>query len=385
MATNDPRIGAILSDRQAIGGSSLGKFDQNKYKVSNLMYPSDLMSDDNRYSGSYVVFYLNVNQDSKLLKDPNNVTVDDESVAQRRRGKMLSTESSGVGTAATVGALGAGAGGLGGSIGLGNKGKKAAAIGGIAGIVAVAAIGTQTSTFSRTQKRLEAAIALHVPNQLNIRYGANWEAEDTDMFSMVQEGGEAMVNAFKSASSGVASANSLKDGAIAFGNAAAGFGGKIGTIAASLAFNNKSGVNVPQAVQGLTGLAPNPRKEQFFKGIDFRTFTFQYQFYPKSAEEARNVQNIIYLFKLHMLPEFKDSGNFLYIYPSEFDIAYYHNHEENLNVHRHTSCVLTEMNVQYTPNGQFTTFEDGTPTQINVDLTFKELALVTKENVQEGL
>jgi hypothetical protein len=121
------------------------------------------------------------------------------------------------------------------------------------------------------------------------------------------------------------------------------------------------------------------------KGIDFRTFSFQYQFYPRSAEEARNVQNIIYLFKLHMLPEFKDSGNFLYIYPSEFDIAYYHNHEENLNVHRHTSCVLTEMNVQYTPNGQYSTFEDGTPTQINVDLTFKELGLVTKESIQEGL
>ena len=366
MATNDPKIGTILSDRQALGGSSLGKFDQNKYKVSNLMYPSDLMSDDNRYSGSYVIFYLNVNQDSKLLKDPNNVTVPDDSVAVRRRGKMLSTESSQLGTTLTVGALGAGAGALGGSIAFGNKGKKGAAVGGIAAAAAVTAIGTQTSTFSRTQKRLEAAIALHVPNQLQIRYGANWESEETNLFSMVQEGGAAMANVFKP---GVAS----------------NIGDTAGGIAASLAFNNKTGINVPQAVQGLTGLAPNPRKEQLFKGIDFRTFTFQYQFYPKSAEESRNVQNIIYMFKLHMLPEFKDSGNFLYIYPSEFDIAYYHNHEENLNVHRHTSCVLTEMSVQYTPNGQYTTFEDGSPTQINVDLTFKELALVTKETVQEGL
>jgi hypothetical protein len=366
MATNSPKIGAILQDRQNLASSSLGKFDQTKYKVTNLMYPSDLMSDDNRYSGSYVVFYLNVNQDSKLLKDPNNITVDDASVAQRRRGKLLSTESSELGTAAAVGTLGAGTGALGGSIGLGNKGKKGAAIGGIAGSVAVGVIETQTTTFSRTQKRLEAAIAMHVPNQLQIRYGANWEAEDTDMFAMVQEGGEALFNVFK------------EGGLSNLGNTA-------GAIASSLAFNNKSGINVPQAVQGLTGLAPNPRKEQFFKGIDFRTFSFQYQFYPKSAEEARNVQNIIYLLKLHMLPEFKDSGNFLYIYPSEFDIAYYHNHEENLNVHRHTSCVLTEMNVQYTPNGQYSTFEDGTPTQINVDLTFKELGLVTKESIQEGL
>lgn len=360
MATNDPKIGAILSDRQAIGGSSLGKFDQNKYKVSNLMYPSDLMSDDNRYSGSYVVFYLNVNVDSKLLKDPNNVTVPDESVPQRRRGKMLSTESTQAGTTATVGTIGLVTGAVGGAVGF-DKGVAGAAAGGLVGAAAVTAVGTQTSTFSRQQKRLEAAIALHVPNQLSIRYGANWDSEDTEMFSMVQEGGKAVIDALKGAKG-------------------SNFTGTAGGILGNIALKA-----VPQAVQGLTGVAPNPRKEQFFKGIDFRTFSFQYQFYPKSAEEARNVQNIIYLFKLHMLPEFKDPGNFLYIYPSEFDIAYYHNHEENLNVHRHTSCVLTEMNVQYTPNGQFSTFEDGTPTQINVDLTFKELALVTKETVQEGL
>jgi hypothetical protein len=364
MATNDPRIGAILSDRQAIGGSSLGKFDQNKYKVSNLMYPSDLMSDDNRYSGSYAVFYLNVNQDSKLLKDPNNVTVDDKSVAQRRRGKLLSTESTQEGTTAVAIGFGAFAGAVGGKLGA-EAGQAGGAVGGVVGAVAVTAVGTQTSTFSRTQKRLEAAIALHMPNQLTIRYAANWEAEDTDIFSMVSEGGESIVNAF----------NSMGDG-----QGFSDLGEKLGGIAGAIGLKG-----VPKAVQGLTGLAPNPRKEQFFNGVDFRTFTFQYQFYPKSAEEARNVQNIIYLFKLHMLPEFKDSGNFLYIYPSEFDIAYYHNHEENLNIHRHTSCVLTGMDVQYTPNGQFTTFEDGTPTQINVDLTFKELALVTKETVQEGL
>jgi hypothetical protein len=366
MATKGPGIGEILSDRKALAGTSTGMFDQNKYKVSNLMYPSDLMSDDNRYSGSYVVFYLNVNQDSKLLKDPNNLTVPDDSIAKRRRGKMLSTESTAAGTALAVGTMGAVAGYLGGEIAFDNKGKKGAAIGGVVGAAGVAAIATQTSTFSRTQKRLQSAIALHVPNQLSIRYGANWESEETNLFSMVQEGGAAMANVFKPGG-----LSNISD--------------TTGGIVGSLAFNNPSGVNLPNSVQGLTGLAPNPRKEQFFKGVDFRTFTFQYQFYPKSAEESRNVQNIIYLFKLHMLPEFKDSGNFLYIYPSEFDIAYYHNHEENLNIHRHTSCVLTEMNVQYTPNGQYTTFEDGSPTQINVDLTFKELALVTKETVQEGL
>ena len=86
-----------------------------------------------------------------------------------------------------------------------------------------------------------------------------------------------------------------------------------------------------------------------------------------------------------MHPEYKDSNNFLFLYPSEFDIEYYHGGEENLNIHRHTSCVLTELNVNYTPNGNFSTFVGGRPTQINVSMTFKELTILTKELIQQGL
>jgi hypothetical protein len=95
--------------------------------------------------------------------------------------------------------------------------------------------------------------------------------------------------------------------------------------------------------------------------------------------------NIINEFKLHMHPEFKDSNKFLYIYPSEFDISYYTNGSENLHLHRHTSCVLTELAINYTPNAAFTTFENGMPTQINVTMNFRELSLMDKDKIMEGL
>ena len=86
-----------------------------------------------------------------------------------------------------------------------------------------------------------------------------------------------------------------------------------------------------------------------------------------------------------MHPEFKSSDAFLYIYPSEFDIVYYKGSMENLSIHRHTSCVLTELNVNYTPNGVFTTFPNGMPTQINMTMTFKELMLLSKETIEKYL
>jgi hypothetical protein len=85
-----------------------------------------------------------------------------------------------------------------------------------------------------------------------------------------------------------------------------------------------------------------------------------------------------------MHPEYKDSNNFLFIYPSEFDITYYTNGQENLNLNRHTSCVLTDMNVNYTPNQMFTSFADGMPTHIEITLTFKEMAILTKKEIDLG-
>jgi hypothetical protein len=40
--------------------------------------------------------------------------------------------------------------------------------------------------------------------------------------------------------------------------------------------------------------------------------------------------------------------------------------------------------VNYTPNAMFNTFDDGMPTQINVQLTFKELDILTKQQIEDG-
>ena len=95
------------------------------------------------------------------------------------------------------------------------------------------------------------------------------------------------------------------------------------------------------------------------------------------------------MFRHHMLPEFADASTFLYIYPSEFDIKYYRGDKENPHLEKQMTAVLTNMSVNYTPNGQFNTFGDGSgknedsldgmPSHINLSLQFKELGLLSKE------
>jgi hypothetical protein len=343
------------------------QFSKNTYDVSNMMYPDDLMAADGRYGGNYAIFYINVATDSKLFKDKTVQTVDDKT--PRDRGDLIAQKLTGgpkgqlVGANATVNTL---AGIVGGSIGFG-KGVTGAAKGAaLANIptVGVAVAATMAPDATRSQKRLKTAIALHIPNQLSIRYGMQWTEDDTAMLAMAAAGGEEIMKSL-----GNKNNNSDVKGV-----------GK--AIIANLALSKGPNAGANSAA---LGIAANPKKEQVFKGVDFRTFSFDYQFFPRSEGEAANVLKIIQEFKYHMHPEFKDSNNFIYIYPSEFDVFYYQGGKENMNLHRHTSCVLTEMNVNYTPNGSFTTFSNGMPTQINVTLSFRELALLTKDKIKDGL
>jgi hypothetical protein len=339
-----------------------GAFNTGQYNVTSHSYPSDLLSSIGSYGGNYVIFYINVAVDSKLigrLSENDLVAVSD--VPPRDRGDLIAMNLSKEKLVATQVATIAGGAVLS-KIGLGTGGTSTAVVAGAA-TVGVAATASEAASASRAQRRLKTAIAMHVPNQLSIRYGVNWSDDDTAAFQMIATGGSEIMNALKT--------GDMK-----------GLGDKASAIVSNLALSK--GPNA-SAMSAATGLAANPKKEQVFKGVDFRTFSFDYQFFPRSETEAANVLRIIKEFKYHMHPEFKDASNFLYIYPSEFDISYYQNGEENKNLHRHTSCVLQELNVNYTPNGAFTTFPNGMPTQINVTLGFRELGLLTKDKVEDGL
>jgi hypothetical protein len=348
--------------------SDINKNGVGKYDVQNLSYPEDLFSSDgNRYGGHYTIFYINVAEDSKLIKDNKAETVDisaDERLKASINQIGINTKNAIAGSTILGAAAGTILGALGG--GGGSGGVTGTLLGGAAASVVTAAAGGK---MSRQQKRLKSAIALHTPNALNVRYSTTWNEDETGAFqaaAMLGEGGMKALS--ESIQNGSVNAQSLT--------------GPAASVVTALALNAPGGVG--SGLSAASGLAPNPKKEQIFKGVDFRTFTFEYQFSPRNEKELENVNRIIQTFKLHMHPEFKDAASFVFVYPSEFDICYYYNQGENKYLHRHASCVLKDMNINYTPNGMFTSFYNGAPTQITVQLTFVELAILTKDQILQG-
>ena len=340
--------------------------DGTQYQIGSFAYPVDIMS--KQYGGNFAMFFINVQSESKLNKELI-ASGGSGFATDLLTGKATATGLSAVTNKAIgIGAVVAGQAIIGATQGaivrnafdsigkeIGNLG--AAVIGAGIRSLAVGAIAYEAGGFNQPVKRLKTAIALHMPIAFSVKYTVNYEEADV---GLGYRGAQALGNNITSLS-GIGSA-ALEGG----------------SAAAMSAAGDASGM-----ISKLTKNAVNPVKEQVFKSVDFRTFTFNYTFAPRSSTESQNCLNIIQQFKFHMHPEFKSEDQFLYIYPSEFDISYYNNNKQNDKIHHHTSCVLTDLALDYAPQGTYSTFADGTPTQINMTLTFRELGKLNKENIQK--
>jgi hypothetical protein len=305
----------------------------NDYNIQQHCYPIDLTS-NKVYGGNKVLFFINVASGSKSTEEAlqkNGYKLYDipKSDYDATSGRKVS-ESTGASATLSGGAL----------------------------------------------KRLSVAIALYVPNSLTNQQSVDWNEEDFSENSTASA--LDIANNAKSSAQLNASEGSNWFTKIIRGGAGAVSGTVGGAASAGAASNIRSSTFTQHSSRVNPG---NSKAEQLFRSVGFRDLEFSYQFAPKSEEEAKHVFNIIRAFKHHMLPEYKDNSKFLFIYPSEFNIKYFKGSEENEYLDKNLTAVLTAVNVDYTPNGQFATFENGMPQQINMSLRFKELSLNTKESV----
>ena len=150
------------------------------------------------------------------------------------------------------------------------------------------------------------------------------------------------------------------------------------------------GGDIKAGLDKLSNRAQNNFLEATFTGLQFRKFSFNWKFTPKSPEEAKQVMKIIKTFKFHMLPELKGgSAGRWYTTPAEFDLFYMFRGDENEWINKIQTCVLENMDVNYTPNG-YQTFrpiegiQGAPPTEIDMKLDFKETKLITKQDALKG-
>ena len=125
-----------------------------------------------------------------------------------------------------------------------------------------------------------------------------------------------------------------------------------------------------------------------FEGVDFRTFSYAYEFLPKSWAESVMLKKIIKFFRIQMLPEINPNGN-TFKPPNYFIIEYMIDGKPTDYLNKIKPTVCTGCDVSYGGNGQFAMFqsdrgEEPAPALINLTLTFQEVQVVSKRDAAEG-
>ena len=136
-------------------------------------------------------------------------------------------------------------------------------------------------------------------------------------------------------------------------------------------------VTVNQLLARGTGEILNPNMELLFSDVTIRNFRFSFKLTPRNEREAEQVKLIIRAFKRNMAPQAQGgvsgSGNFFLRAPNVFKLRYRSGAKDHPFLNKFKQCFLTDMQTTYTADGVYSTYEDGTPVSMQLDLSFKEI------------
>jgi hypothetical protein len=150
--------------------------------------------------------------------------------------------------------------------------------------------------------------------------------------------------------------------------------GEAGTAIANIFAGKASGTGA-QLLTRTTGGIINPNLELLFTGPSLRTFSFQFKMNAREAAESREIVKIIRFFKQGSAAQ-KSSSNLFLKSPHTFQIQYLHRGpggSDNPFMNKIKECALQSVAVNYTPEGNYATFDDGAMTSYELTLQFSEL------------
>ena len=149
-----------------------------------------------------------------------------------------------------------------------------------------------------------------------------------------------------------------------------------------------SQVSPQSVVARSTGQILNNNLELLFSGVNLRSFPFSFTFSPRNPKESDVVKGIIRSLKMSMAAkagEFNGSAQGIFLKsPDLFQLDYLKDGKNHPFLNRFKLCALTGMSVNYTNAGTYASYNDGTPVNIRMNVTFKEINPIYHEDYAEA-
>jgi hypothetical protein len=227
-----------------------------------------------------------------------------------------------------------------------------------------------------------ATISLYMPPAVSVTYDIKYADKEIGTFAAL---GVGVLDAFR-ASSGVS------DTLTNITKSLTGATGKEGLINMA----NKAVDTIAPGALALSqlesGTVVTPRMEMMFEGVGRRSFSYTFSFLPKSVQEARLVEDIIYHFKFHAMPKYSNPTTRREMnIPGTFDIRYMYKGNQNSFINKVSECFLTNVAVEYGAD-RFTAYEETTgkrgkgspPQKSKLTLQFTELEVLSQDHIKLG-
>jgi len=242
-------------------------------------------------------------------------------------------------------------------------------------------------------KKLQSLIYLYMPDTLAASYNATYS--DVDLRDALGEAVNTLRSIDQLANPAVdilSGAGSLSvkakqaQGVASTDPNAIGLAVKLGTAISGAKFG--TGGDLGSVLLQGQGLAINPQVQMVYKGLPLRSFQLSFTFTPKSQQEAKTIDEIVYTFKKWAAPSLTNgaaasSQSMYLIPPALFQVQFKIKGAENFYLPKYADCVLENIDVNYAPNG-FAAHTDGAPVQTTLNLQFKELEIVDRSRLQKG-
>ena len=143
-------------------------------------------------------------------------------------------------------------------------------------------------------------------------------------------------------------------------------------------------ISADSVIARSTGQILNSNLELLFQGVNLRTFPYSITFSPRSTDEALVVKAIIRSLKQSMSPKagnYNGSAQGIFLQsPDLFQLEYLKDGAPHPFLNKFKLAALTGMSVNYTNSGTYSSYEDGTPVNLRMDLTFKEINPIYHED-----
>ena len=241
-------------------------------------------------------------------------------------------------------------------------------------------------------KNISKTIILPIPSNISDTNAANYGSSELNSIAGAAVGGikgimESGAAYTKGMGSGLdATKTAIKGFATGTFDAAGGITGIQGfltrQLAASAAGVLGANITADQLLARTQGEILNPNLELLFNGPTLRSFRFSFKMTPRSKDESILIKKIIRCVKQSMAPKVGSgiaeinaagaSNTFLRT-PNVFELTYKQGGSEHKFLNKFKQCFLESINVNYTADGTYATYNDGTPVSMIMDLSFKEI------------